>query len=115
MELRLIVIRTEVPQRLAEFYALLGLSFAYHKHGSGPYHYTASMGKTVLEIYPLAKDQSEADPNLRLGFSLDHFEITMSILRKQKVTFVSEPAETEYGFMCVIRDPDGRKIALYQQ
>ncbi len=55
MELKLIVIRTSDPERLASFYSLLGLVFDYHKHGNSPFHYGATIGQTVLEIYPLAK------------------------------------------------------------
>lgn len=55
MDLRLIVIRTSDPERLAGFYSFWGLVFDHHKHGSSPYHYGTTIGQTVLEIYPLAK------------------------------------------------------------
>lgn len=67
MELKLIVIRTADTQKLVSFYELLGLNFDYHKHSNSPYHYSTEIGKTVLEIYPLTKSQTETDKRLRLG------------------------------------------------
>jgi predicted enzyme related to lactoylglutathione lyase len=115
MEIRLLVIRTIEITRLSDFYALLGLTFEYHKHGNSPYHYSALVGNTILEIYPLAKGQTEEDKELRLGFALDEFENTIITLKEKGVEFVSEPMQTDYGFMAIIKDPDGRKIELYKK
>ena len=115
MHIRLLVLRTANPKRLADFYNLFGLIFEYHKHGNSPFHYTASMGQTILEIYPLAKDQLEPDANLRLGFEVFNFSVITQKLKDHDVHFIFEPAITEFGFMAVITDPDGRKIELYDQ
>ncbi len=114
MEIRLIVIRTSDTQRLADFYSMLGLTFASHRHGSSPTHYSATIGKAVLEIYPLAQQQNEVDKNLRLGFSMDDFDQTIKALKEFQVEFAVEPMQTVDGFMTVICDPDGRKIELYR-
>ncbi len=114
MEIRLIVLRTSDTKRLADFYSLLGLNFDFHKHGNSPFHYAASIGQTVLEIYPLAKNQSEADKNLRLGFGIDNFDETILKLKAQQVSFLLEPTQTAFGFMTIISDPDDRKIELYK-
>jgi len=115
MEIRLLVVRTLEIARLADFYALLGLTFEYHKHGKSPYHYSALIGSTILEIYPLAKGQTEADKELRVGFALDDFENTVTTLKDKGAEFFSEPTQTDYGFMAIIKDPDGRKIELYKK
>jgi len=115
MEIRLVVIRTAEITQLADFYALLGLTFEYHKHGKSPYHYSAPVGNTILEIYPLAKGQAEADKELRIGFVLEDFDSTMAILKARDVEFVSEPLQTDYGFMAIVKDPDGRRIELYKK
>jgi lactoylglutathione lyase len=114
MELRLLVIRTTDMARLAEFYSLFGLTFDYHKHDKSPYHYSATLGSTTLEIYPLAKGQSGADINLRLGFAVESFETIVKLLKEKETQFLSEPMQTDYGFMTIIMDPDGRKIELYK-
>ena len=115
MEIRVLVIRTSDIARLADFYTLLGLTFEYHKHGKSPYHYSTPIGNSILEIYPLAKGQTDADKELRLGFALDDFENTITTLKERSVEFVSEPMQTDYGFMAIIKDPDGRRIELYKK
>lgn len=114
MELKLIVVRTPDPENLADFYALLGLSFHHHRHGNGPWHYSGQIQQTVFEIYPLSKTQSKADESLRLGFSIDDFDHIVELLRIRNTRFITEPIETEWGIMAVIEDPDGRKIELYK-
>lgn len=114
MEIRLIVIRTNDQSRLADFYSLLGLTFTYHKHGNSPLHYSATIGSLVLEIYPLTKSQTEADKNLRLGFAIDNFDETLEILTHNNIPF-SAPKLTDFGFLTIISDPDGRKIELYKK
>jgi len=115
MEFRLIVVRTPDMAKLADFYSLLGLIFEYHKHGKSPYHYSAIIGPTTLEIYPLAKAQTEADKDLRLGFAVENFDGTIQILKEKNTEFLSEPMQTDFGFMAIVKDPDGRKIELYKK
>jgi lactoylglutathione lyase len=115
MEIRLLVLRTNDLKKLVDFYGLLGLAFDYHKHDNSPFHYSTTIGQTVLEIYPLAKTQTEADKNLRLGFGIDNFEQTISVLKEMKVPFLMDPTQTDFGFMAIIADPDDRKIELYKK
>lgn len=115
MDLRLLVLRTTDPKRLADFYSLFGLTFDFHKHGNSPFHYSTSIGQTVLEIYPLTKSQTEADKNLRLGFGIDNFDQTVLTLKELQVSFLLEPTQTDFGFMAIISDPDERKIELYKK
>ena len=69
----------------------------------------------ILEIYLLAKNQQEADRNVRLGFCIDDFDGTIKKLKEKEVLFSAEPAQTEFGFMAIIVDPDRRKIELYKK
>jgi lactoylglutathione lyase len=115
MDIRLIVLRTDNMQQLADFYSLFGLTFDYHKHGNSPLHYSATIGQTVLEIYPLTKSQTEPDKNLRLGFGIDNFDETIQKLKSLDISFSSEPTQNDFGFMAIISDPDGRKIELYKK
>jgi predicted enzyme related to lactoylglutathione lyase len=114
MEIRLIVIRTNDPKQLADFYSLLGLTFDYHKHANSPMHYSTTIGSLVLEIYPLAKNQTEVDKNLRLGFAIDNFEETLNLLKSNDIIF-SAPTATDFGFLTIISDPDGRKVEIYKK
>jgi len=115
MKLKLLVIRTADMVKLVEFYQLLGFGFAYHKHGNSPYHYSAAVDGTVIEIYPLGKNQTEADSKLRLGFELDDFDKAISLLKEAEVEFISEPLQTDFGFMAVVVDPDGRRVEIYKK
>jgi lactoylglutathione lyase len=63
----------------------------------------------------LAKGQTEADKNLRLGFGIANFEQTSPILKQLQVQFSLEPTRTEFGFMSIISDPDQRKVELYKK
>lgn len=112
--LTLLVIRTPDIHVLHAFYERLGFQFDYHQHGPSPYHYSALIGNTVLELYPLAKGQVKADSYLRLGFELEHFDEVITALKQEAVPFISEPRQTDFGFMAVVMDPDGRKIELYK-
>ena len=114
MEIRLIVIRTADPNKLVVFYSLLELVFEQHKHSKGPLHYAATAGKAVLEIYPLAKGQTTADPYFRMGLAISSFEETIALLRQRSVVFHSEPGMTAFGYATVVEDPEGRKIELYK-
>lgn len=115
MKVKLLVIRTGDTEKLAKFYELLGFVFEYHKHGNSPYHYSATVDQTVIEMYPLTKNQSEADKSLRLGFEIDNFDKTIELLKENNIVFASEPVSTIFGFMAVVIDPDGRKIELYKK
>ena len=115
MKLNLLVIRSAIPKQLAEFYEQLGMVFEYHRHGNGPFHYSAHIGPTLLEIYPLAKGQEQVDKNLRLGFEIDLLEAQIGKLQQQGVTFHQLPKSTEWGVLAVIEDPEGRKLELYNK
>jgi lactoylglutathione lyase len=115
MEIRLLVLRTGDTTKLADFYSLLGLAFSYHSHGNLPFHYSTMVGSTVLEIYPLTKSQAAADENLRLGFGIDNFDVVVEKLKERNVTFLTEPVQTDFGFMAVVEDPDNRKVELYRK
>jgi lactoylglutathione lyase len=115
MDIRLLVLRTNDPRQLADFYSLLGFTFEYHKHNNSPFHYSSMIGQAVLEIYPLAKNQTETDKHLRLGFGIDDFDRVILNLRELHVPFSLEPTQTDFGFMAIIIDPDERKIELYKK
>ncbi|MFT5618856.1 MAG: lactoylglutathione lyase [Arenicella sp.] len=112
MEINLIVIRTENPKELSEFYEKLGISFEYHRHGKGFFHYSAKLGDLVFEIYPFLKGQSEADKSLRLGFGVGNLDMLIESLRTENTEIVSNPKQSEFGYFAIIKDLDGRKVEL---
>ena len=111
MKLNLIVIRTADMLRLVNFYKILGLEFDYHKHDKGVFHYTTKIGDTTFEIYPLLKNQVEADISTRLGFEIESFEEKIALLSE---FMVSQPMQTEFGLCAIVKDTDGRKVEIYK-
>lgn len=114
MYVSLIVIRSADMEALKSFYEHFGINWDYHRHGNSPLHYSAKIDKTLIEIYPLAKDQNSIDGHLRLGFAIDDFDKAIIRLKNAGVNFVSDPTETEFGISAIVRDPEGRRVELYK-
>jgi len=114
MHLNLLVIRTSEPKKLAKFYELLGIAFQYHRHGKGPFHYSAEIEKMVFEIYPFLKSQKEPDSSLRLGFSIKNIDALFEEFEKNEVKILKNPEISEWGYFGIIEDPDGRKIEIIE-
>ena len=115
MKLNLIVIKTQSLEILKGQYEVLGLEFDYHKHGKGPYHYSAYLNDLVFEIYPLPQSADEADSTLRLGFEIKDLDEKMSQLKNENWIIKTSPKRTEWGYIAVIQDFDGRKIELKEK
>ncbi|MEM1216152.1 MAG: VOC family protein [Bacteroidota bacterium] len=113
--LHLLVIRSDRPARLAEFYTQLGLQFDYHRHGTGAWHYSAERDGLVFEIYPLLKNQTNADTSLRLGFTVSNLDQLLDQLSERNVTILRPAQVTEWGYVAVVQDPDGRKLELKEK
>ena len=112
MQINLLVIRTSNPKALSIFYERLGMVFQYHQHGNGPMHYSAEFGGLVFEIYPLLKSQETPDHSLRLGFEVDDLDELILKLKEVQVEILQNPTHTDWGYIGIIKDPDGRKIEL---
>lgn len=106
--LKLIVLRTNRPEALREFYSRLGFEFVTEQHGRGPQHYSAPLGDGIIEIYPLS-DDAEADVTTRLGFEVVGLAAVLVRLSSE-----SAPKQTPWGLRAVVRDPDGRAVELYE-
>ncbi|MEM1325270.1 MAG: VOC family protein [Bacteroidota bacterium] len=112
MQINLLVIRSNQPEKLSKFYEQLGMQFDYHRHGKGAWHYSTEVKGTVFEIYPLLKNQEVADSSTRLGFTVQSLDELIEQLRNQGVEIVREPKESEWGYFAIVKDLDGRKIEL---
>jgi lactoylglutathione lyase len=115
MTLKLIVIKTKNIDKLMQFYQLIGLHFDKHQHGKGAVHYATLINETVFEIYPLPMSEIKADTTLRLGFDVNNLTELITQLELNAIKIINFPKQTEFGFMAIVEDFDGRKIELYQQ
>jgi lactoylglutathione lyase len=111
--LSLVVIRAQDIDRLACFYAVLGLQFTKHRHGNGPEHLSSMVGETVFEIYPL-NGENERTVSTRLGFSVPSLPNALSQLRGLDATVLVEPSDSEFGRRAVVKDFEGHKVELYE-
>ena len=60
--LSLVVLQARDVESAKEFYSRLGLSFIAEQHGTGPRHYSATLGQLVFEIYPCRADAPSDGP-----------------------------------------------------
>ena len=109
--LNLIVIRSGDMERAVQFYELLGLTFAKHRHDSGPEHFSADMNGCVFEIYP-RRSEADSTASVRLGFQVADVDSLVSELIEAGIKIVTEPANTEWGRRAVVEDSDGHRIEI---
>jgi len=111
MKLNLLVIRTADLEALKDQYALLGFDFDCHRHGNGPMHYASESFDFVFEIYPT---KGFVNDQLRLGFAVEDLKEKIALLQDSNWKLISEPRPTEWGWVAVLQDLDGRKLELKQ-
>ena len=112
MHLHLLVIKTAQIDHLAAQYELLGFTFHHHRHGKGPMHYAAELGELVFEIYPSEAVSNSLHFATRLGFTVKHLPRLFKRLAVSNWTILTPPSQTEWGFVALIQDIDGRKVEL---
>lgn len=112
MRLNLLVLKTAQLEQLQAQYSLLGLSFVYHQHGNGPFHYACEQEDFVLELYPLPQHQEQTAPTIRLGFEVGNLATLLQQLQ-HSTWEMHTPIQTKpWGKTAVVQDLDGRKIEL---
>ena len=103
----LIVLRCADIDMARSFYEALGARFVEEKHGEGPRHYAASIGRMTLELYP-----GEADVGTRVGFGVADVDATVTVLQALGASVRSAPKDSAWGRRAVVLDPDGRSVEL---
>ena len=104
MQISLLVIRCSDIEASNLFYEILGMSFLKEKHKNGPTHYSCECDGLVFELYPGKDNRSQDDS--RLGFKVPH----LTTIKKQLA--VAESYELAGTSICVVTDPDGRKVEI---
>jgi lactoylglutathione lyase len=111
IELNLVVLYADDLQSARQFYSTLGCRFQLEKHGSGPEHYSAVLGRTVFELYP---GNHRATGRTRIGFRVRSMDQTLESLRAQDVKVLSAPRASEWGRRAVVEDPMGNCVELIE-
>ncbi len=105
MKIKLLALRSTDLEKTKELYTSLGMEFVKEKHDSGPVHYSAEFDDFVLELYPAKGGESD---NLRLGFEVPGLSEIVSELE------ILEEYEYNSTSIKVVKDPEGRKVELYE-
>lgn len=112
--LNLIVLRSDHPEKLSEFYDhTLNMKFVYHRHGSGPYHYSTEIYGLIFEIYKSSKNYKQ-DTSTRIGFKVINLDEIIERVGDSSGIIITSPIINEWGYSSVIEDSDGRKIDLVE-
>jgi hypothetical protein len=113
ISVNLLVLRCKDVESTRAFYEKVGLTFTKEKHGAGPEHYAWENNNFVLELYPLAENQSP--DNVRLGFSTPLLaDVSGNVLHRSDVTVLKPPYATADRVVMLLQDPDGRKVEISQ-
>jgi len=114
MNLYLIVYYVDSIEQSKYFFELLGLSFTKEKHGDGPVHFSTTLSKTVLELYP--NNERNGITRTRLGLELPTPILpdikAIENLSDKPVDIMSLDNDKKYA---VLEDPNGNKIDLVWQ
>ena len=108
--LSLVVLRSSDIGRAAHFFGLLGIRFESEKHGSGPEHFAARLGPTVLEIYPQGSET--ASVGMRLGFRVASVDAVVETVLREGGEVLMPPRHGPWGYRAVLADPDGRQVEI---
>ena len=109
------VLRTAQIEAAVAFYRAIGFSFTEEKHGTGPVHYSAPLGSSVLEIFPgepASPPNRKASGATMVGFSVASVDEVISILKTLGTQIITAPTDSPWGRRAVVVDPDGRGIEL---
>lgn len=111
--LTLIVLRTPDLGPVVDFYGRVGLEFAQEQHGTGPVHYSAQLGRVVLELYPCTGEVERGGPgDIRIGLEV---ESIADVLERLEGNGPGDATDRGHGSLVVVRDPDGRAVELHER
>lgn len=115
VSLTLLVLKSRQVEHLRRFYQAVGIALVEEQHGKGPVHFAGKAGDVVIEVYPLPDDGSPVDSSTRLGFEVDNAAAVVEALEAVGARIVTPLKDTAGGQQAVVRDPDGRAVALTQR
>lgn len=110
--------RSKDPLKLLEWYEKhLGLRRDWEKGASFRW-LEAESGSEAMTVWSPFPENSqyfgEGEQQYMLNYRVDDLDAVLSLLRSEGVHVYDEREESEYGRFAWIRDPEGRKIELWE-
>ncbi|HEX2618727.1 MAG TPA: VOC family protein [Phototrophicaceae bacterium] len=114
-----IFFKSKDPQALGKWYAKhLGIGVNEYNMTIFPWRYQDDpehKGETVWAIFDQDSDYfGSADAQLMINYRVEDLEAVIAALRAEGVEIVKDIENSEQGRFAWIRDPDGRRIELWQ-
>jgi catechol 2,3-dioxygenase-like lactoylglutathione lyase family enzyme len=112
-----LVLFTADLDRSVKFYRALGIPIDTETHDDGPPHSAADVGGTHFAIYE--GERGAAPPHRRggctfPGFTVESVADSLAAARPFSRSVIQEPEYYPWGLRCVLEDPDGRPIEIYE-
>lgn len=111
IQINLVVLRSSDPDKAATFYSKLGVTFARHRHGSGPEHFAAELMGGVFELYPVSAG-GPSTLGTRIGFRVPSVDSALAAISEYPAAILSPAKDSEWGRRAVVTDPDGHRVEL---
>ncbi len=112
-----IVLFTQQPEPVAEFYRAVGVPLAGEDHGDGAVHLAGEIGGVHIAVLA-ARSGGELVQGWRrpgstfVGLWVDSLESTLSALETFGAPVLLGHEACEWGCRIVVADPDGRAVEL---
>jgi len=104
--LTLFVMRCSDLLKSCQFYQALGLALTAEQHKTGPEHYSAQLGATVLELYPATTPPTPT----RLGFAI--IDVAAAVAKARSLGASIVRFDDTASPSALLRDPDGNTVEL---
>lgn len=116
LELASIVLFSNQPTALAEFYAAIGAAIVDERHDDGPVHFAVELDAVHFAIYH-ADGETVVAGHRRpgesfIGFYVDSLDDVVGALAAIGRSAVCEHQQMPWGCRILFDDPDGRTVEI---
>lgn len=112
-----VLIVSESPERLADFYRdVVGIPLEEERHGDSRAHWGCTLGDIHLAIHPVATfpDGRSGVGSVKLAFTVFDIQALAKRLERRGVPLLYPPRDTGFFWSTAILDPDGNLVEFTQ-
>jgi catechol 2,3-dioxygenase-like lactoylglutathione lyase family enzyme len=112
-----VLLVSENPQRLAEFYRdVIGLPLVAEQHGNAPPHWGCNLGELHFAIHRVDTfpDKRSGTGAVKLAFTVFDVDALVRRFQERGVTLLYPPRNTGFFWSTAIQDPDGNFVEFTQ-